>query len=222
MYALAFISIYLTNFQLVQEAIVLLVRERALLIDDNALNFLSNSAGMNSDNLSFTSKINQDFSIEFQKYSPENPRIFNSLRDPKETKDSKDSKEDSLIPPFPIVEEDPDLLRRSRSQTPGRVSLVKLINRLNWKLQDKKKDVDEGYASEEYTAEEHKNRLTQKQLKAETKRKELEALKQDSLQKEFNKISEARENKEKLAKEQSKKLEAFSKKLSEAESVTNH
>ena len=90
---------------------------------------------------------------------------------------------------------------------------------MNWKLQDKKKDPDEGYASEEYTAEEHKNRLTQKQLKAETKRKELEALKQDSLQKEFNKINEARENKEKLAKEQSKKLEAFSKKLSEAESV---
>jgi len=186
-----------------QEAIVLLVRERALLIDDNALNFLSNSAGMNSDNLSFTSKINQDFSIEFQK-------------DPK---DAKDSKEESLIPPFPIVEEDPDLLRRSRSQTPGRVSLVKLINRLNWKLQDKKKDVDEGYASEDYTVEEHKNKLTQKQLKAETKRKELEALKQDSLQKEFNKISEAKEKREREANQQSKKMEAFTKKFSEAEGV---
>ena len=111
-------------------------------------------------------------------------------------------------------------MRRSRSQTPGRVSLVKLINRLNWKLQDKKKDPDEGYTSEDYAAEDYKNKLTQKQLKAETRRKELEALKQDSLQKEFNKINEAREKREKEAKEHSKKLEAFSKKLGDAEGVT--
>ena len=50
-----------------QEAIVLLVRERALLLDDNTLNMMTNSQGMNSDNLSFTSKLNPDFSIEYQK-----------------------------------------------------------------------------------------------------------------------------------------------------------
>jgi len=109
-----------------------------------------------------------------------------------------------------------ELLRRSRSQTPGRISLVKLINRLNWKLQDKKKDPDEGFASEGDGTEEHKNRLTQKQLRAEMKRKEIETVKQDSLQKELNKVNEARE---KVAQQQMKKLEAFSKKLGEAEEV---
>ena len=108
-------------------------------------------------------------------------------------------------------------MRRSRSQTPGRISLVKLINRLNWKLQDKKKDADEGYASEDYTREElTKNRLTQKQLRAESNRKELEVVRQDYLQKELSKITEARE---KVAKQQSKKVEAFSKKQGDAEGV---
>lgn len=109
-----------------------------------------------------------------------------------------------------------DLLRRSRSQTPGRISLVKVINRLNWKLQDKKREVDEGYASEEYVTEEHKNKLTEKQQRAEMNRKERENIKQDSLQKEFHKINEARE---KVAQQQVKKLEAISKKIGEAEEV---
>jgi len=56
-------------------------------------------------------------------------------------------------------------------------------------------------------------------LKAELKRKELETVKQDSLQKEFSKINEARENREKIAQQQMKKLEAFTKKLGDAEEV---
>lgn len=111
-------------------------------------------------------------------------------------------------------------MRRSRSQTPGRISLVKVINRLNWKLQDKKKEADEGYASEEYLTEEHKNKLTEKQQRAEMNRKERENIKQDSLQREFHKINEAREKvAEKVAQQHEKNVETISKKIKAAEEV---
>ena len=54
-------------FWIGQDALVLLVRERALLLDDSTLNLMNNSQGLMSDNISVVSKINPDFSLEYHK-----------------------------------------------------------------------------------------------------------------------------------------------------------
>lgn len=170
------------------EAIVLLVRERALLVDDIS----NNLAHFNSDNGSFISKTTGELLLDYQR-------------------DLKDTKDESIMAPISITHESQDILRRSRSQTPGRVSLAKIITRLNWKLMRQTQTIEE---NDEERTEEFKNNLKEKLSKAEKNRKDLEESKLDIIKKETWKIERARE---KLAEKQSKKWELVSKKLDEAE-----
>ena len=105
------------------------------------------------------------------------------------------------------------MLRRSRSQTPGRVSLAKIINRLNWKLHRQAQAIEE---DDEERIEEHKALLAEKLNRAELKRKDLEELKLEYLKRENQKGLKARE---KVAEKQIKKWETVSRKLDEAEEV---
>ena len=105
-----------------------------------------------------------------------------------------------------------EINRRTRSQTPGRVSLVKLINRLNWKLNRKKIDGNNDKENESRS----RNQLDDKQMRAEINRKERESLKQEFILKENLKMNEI---KEKNAEKKAKQISQVLKKLEDAEEV---
>ena len=99
-----------------------------------------------------------------------------------------------------------DMFRRSRSQTPGRISLVKALTRLNWKLSHTQLN------NEETSLE----KLEEKQQRAEANRTKRGIIKNDFIQREKEKFIEIKEkNAEKLKLQKSE----ISKKLEEAEEV---
>eukprot|EP01016_Furgasonia_blochmanni_P030003 TRINITY_DN31357_c0_g1_i2.p1 TRINITY_DN31357_c0_g1~~TRINITY_DN31357_c0_g1_i2.p1 ORF type:complete len:254 (-),score=57.63 TRINITY_DN31357_c0_g1_i2:11-772(-) len=169
------------------EAIVLLTRERALLIDDVS-NTFNQGASVNS---SFISRAGAEF--------------LDHLR---EIKDDSQLHENSSL-----GSERFDDKQRSRSMTPNRVSLVRLINRLSWRL-GLKNTLEIKEEDELAAVEDKKKEILEKQLKADMIRKNAEVLKQDFINKDKQRMYEVRErNAERITKQK----ESFIKRLDSAD-----
>lgn len=105
-----------------------------------------------------------------------------------------------------------DSARRSRSVTPGRISLAKLANRISWKLASRYQDSED----EESQIERIRSKVEQKQARAESNRKESETLRKDYIQREREKQLEARERIEEKKVRSSQK---YIRRLDEAQEV---